>query len=227
MLSTDAALQYFTFVKIRIRLKLLYIYAVNPLLSIRLIFILFGVLGLSLMAQYTLELPDTVGGIPITGQSFAVLMITYFLGLKDGSIAIVIYLLVGVLGLPVFADGASGLDVMIGNSGGFLYGFLFSCLLTNALLDNRKVDIKSIFQFMVFATLIILVLGGLHLRIYLEWSEIWIYGIEPFLPGAMIKILAATLVAYGVRRYLFTDLNSEILGDSLADHESIANQEKI
>jgi len=173
------------------------------------------------MAQYTIELPDSVGAIPITGQSFAVLLIAYFLGLVDGSIAIFIYLLLGIIGLPIFADGGSGLDAITGTSGGFLYGFLLTCLLTNVLLDHSESDIKSIFQYMIVGTTLILLFGGLHLRLFISWEEVWMHGIEPFLPGAMVKLLIATIVAFGVRQYVLGDRkDSAIASTSLISKRS-------
>ena len=178
--------------------------------------ILFAVIGLSLMAQYTIELPDSVGAIPITGQSFAVLLIAYLLGLVDGSIAIFIYLLLGIIGLPIFADGGSGLDAITGTSVGFLYGFLLTCLLTNVLLDRSDSDIKSIFQYMIVGTTLILLFGGLHLRLFISWEEVWMHGIEPFLPGAMVKLFIATIVAYGLKQYVFGESNTAIAATVLA-----------
>jgi len=121
-----------------------------------------------------------------------------------------LYLLLGVLGLPVYADGGSGLDALTGVSGGFLYGFLLTCLLTNAILDHTQSDHRSIFEFMTLGTVLILVFGGLHLRLFLEWGEVWIHGIEPFLPGAMIKLVLAYLVAYGVRQYVLVDRTDQV-----------------
>ncbi len=154
------------------------------------------------MARYTLPLPQSFDEIPVTGQSLAVLLIAYLLGWKDGGIAIFIYLVVGTLGLPVFADGASGLEAITGYSGGFLIGFLICAIVTNLLIDNSVADIKEIFQFMIVATIIILVVGGLRLRMFNTWEDVWTYGIEPFLPGAMIKLFVATCVAYGIRSYI-------------------------
>jgi biotin transporter BioY len=60
---------------------------------------------------------------------------------------------------------------------------------------------------MIVATIIILVVGGLRLRMFISWEDVWTYGIEPFLPGAMIKLFLATVVAYGVRSYILVPKN--------------------
>lgn len=174
----------------------------NPPLISRLMIIVLAVIGLSLVAQYTIQLPDTTGNIPITGQSLGVLLITYLMGLRDGSIALLLYLFCGMIGLPVFADGGSGFDAFTGPSGGFLYGFLLTCVLTNLIFDHRLSDYRSLFQFMILGTVLILVFGGLHLRLFMDWEQVWTHGIEPFLPGACIKLLIAWIVAYGLRHYV-------------------------
>ena len=72
--------------------------------------IILGAVFIALMAQVDME----VGKIPITGQSLAVLIVGALLGTREGSAAVLLYLLVGCLGLPVFAGGASGLDERLG-----------------------------------------------------------------------------------------------------------------
>ena len=182
-------------------------------LNTRIVTIVVAVLFLSIMARYTLPLPESFDEIPVTGQSLAVLLIAYLLGWKDGGISIFIYLVVGAFGLPVFADGASGLEAITGSSGGFLIGFLISAIVTNLLVDNQVVDIKEVFQFMIVATIIILVAGGLRLRMDISWGDVWTYGIEPFLPGALIKLCLATVVAYGVRAYIL--VSNEIFNEPI------------
>ena len=83
-----------------------------------------GLLLICLGAMVSIDLPWKDGGIPITGQSLAVLVVGFVLGPKRGLLVIAIYLIAGLAGLPVFAKGASGIDTLMGGSGGFLYGFL-------------------------------------------------------------------------------------------------------
>ena len=82
-----------------------------------------GLLLICLGAMVSIDLPWKDGGIPITGQSLAVLVVGFVLGRKRGLLIIVIYLIMGLAGLPVFANGASGIDTLIGGSGGFWMGF--------------------------------------------------------------------------------------------------------
>ena len=99
-----------------------------------------GLLLICLGAMVSIDLPWKDGGIPITGQSLAVLVVGFVLGRKRGLLVIAIYLIAGLAGLPVFAKGASGIDTLMGSSGGFLYGFLVGGYVCGALQENSFGD---------------------------------------------------------------------------------------
>ena len=63
--------------------------------------------------------------VPFTMQTFAVFFVLLFLGAKRGLTAIVVYLLLGIVGVPVFAEFTEGIGILLGNTGGYLVGFLF------------------------------------------------------------------------------------------------------
>lgn len=153
------------------------------------------------MAKYVLPLPEAFANIPVTGQSLAVILIGFVMNRVDGPVTILAYLLLGVFGLEIFADNTSGLDVLLGPSGGFLYGFLFSVILSNAVF-GKGVDFLNILKYMTFCKVCILIFGGGHLLFFLSWNEMLQQGIEPFLPGAMIKIMTATCIVYGLKNYV-------------------------
>src|SRR3954470_12004276 len=81
-----------------------------------------GAALIALAAQISIALPFTP--VPITGQTLAVLGTAAALGLWTGTAAAGLYALAGCVGLPVFADGASGLHVLTGASGGYIVGFI-------------------------------------------------------------------------------------------------------
>lgn len=79
-----------------------------------------------LLAQIILPLP---GGVPLTLQTLGIAFCGYYLGKKKGCIAVAVYLLLGMVGLPVFSAFSGGFSCLIGPAGGFLFGFLpFSLL---------------------------------------------------------------------------------------------------
>ena len=96
------------------------------------------VVGFSLLtalcARIVIPLPFTP--VPITGQTFAVLLTGAALGARRGAAAIVLYVLEGLAGLPVFAGGASGLARLLGPTGGYLLGFIAAAYLTGTLAER-------------------------------------------------------------------------------------------
>ncbi|MDO5656697.1 MAG: biotin transporter BioY [Flavobacteriaceae bacterium] len=134
--------------------------------------------------------------IPVTGQSFAVLLIAYIFGLKKGMLAVALYLLLGILGLQVFAEGKSGLDVILGNSGGFLIGFLFASAVVGYWAENRTNSFQNTLLSMFIGTVIILMIGVFWLSYKIGFSKAVEYGFVPFLPGAVIKIFLGAIAAY-------------------------------
>lgn len=76
------------------------------------------------------------GPVPITLQTFGVLLTGAVLGAKRGFLAVLLYLALGAAGLPVFADGKSGLAVLVGPTGGYLAGFAFAAALCGFLVER-------------------------------------------------------------------------------------------
>src|SRR4051812_31283087 len=81
-----------------------------------------GALFISLTARVSIPIPGTP--VPLTGQTFGVLLVGGALGFRRGFGAVALYVLLGVVGIPVFADGKGGLSIISGASGGYLIGFI-------------------------------------------------------------------------------------------------------
>lgn len=89
---------------------------------------------LSLFAQLSI----TIGMIPITGQTLAIGIIASIFSLRIGLAVVLGYLLFGALGLPIFANQKSGIDAILGATGGFLVGFIFYVIAVRACLNFSK-----------------------------------------------------------------------------------------
>ena len=160
-----------------------------------------GALFLALCAQVSFELPFTP--VPITLQTFGVLLIGAAYGTWRGALTAALYLLMGIVGLPVFADRAHGLDVVLGATGGYLLGFVVAAAVVG-WLAQRQWDrrFSSAVAAMLTGTVIIYVLGlvwlkqdqGLDLATTLE------YGLYPFVPGDLLKLYLAGALLPGAWR---------------------------
>jgi len=160
-----------------------------------------GALGVALFAQLSIELDWTEAGISVTGQTFAVLLIGFLLPRPWGIVALLLYLLLGILGFPVFADGASGAGVFLKGSGGYLYGFVAGAGLMGWLADKGWGDrFDKILLAMLLGTLVIIAFGLAWLTYLYGFSKALEYGFYPFIPGAMIKIVAGAIAVWAWQR---------------------------
>ncbi|HEY7823352.1 MAG TPA: biotin transporter BioY, partial [Acidimicrobiia bacterium] len=90
----------------------------------------------ALAAQWRIHLPFTP--VPITGQTFAVLLTGAALGWKLGGAGQGLYVAVGALGAPVFTDASGGLEVLTGATGGYIIGFVFAASLVGWMAEHRQ-----------------------------------------------------------------------------------------
>lgn len=143
-------------------------------------------LATAIAAQAEIRLPWTP--VPITGQSFAVLLTGVVLGARRAFLAQMLYLLEGCAGLPVFAGGGAGALHLVGPSGGYLIGFPFAAFLTGFLAE-RAWDRKPLTMFatMLAGSAVIFALGLAQLTRFLPSDQVLQAGLLPFMPGDLIK----------------------------------------
>lgn len=155
--------------------------------------ILIGSIFMAAAAQIRIPLPFSP--VPITGQTFAVLLLAALYGSKRGPATVITYLALGVAGMPVYAGAAAGIAPLLGPTGGYLVGFLAAAYLVG-LLSERGWDRKpwSTAMCMIIGNTVIYALGILWLAYYVGWGKVLPMGVLPFIPGDIIKIGLATLL---------------------------------
>jgi biotin transport system substrate-specific component len=161
-----------------------------------------GLFALSycISAQWNIEI--TGSSVPISLQSFFILTLSCFLKPKFSFLAIVLYLLLGLIGLPVFSDGKSGIDAILGNTGGYLIGFIPAAIFMSwAILKNTQAKFWPILGSMLLATLIILCFGYIALASKIGALNAFNHGITPFIPGGILKAIIGSSIVYFVLRY--------------------------
>ncbi len=161
--------------------------------------ILLAVAILSISAQLTYTLP--LAQIPVTGQTLALLVCAALLPLRQTVAFVLLYLLLGAAGLPVFADGASGIEVFTGSSGGYLLGFLLGAAAVSHL-HNRAAEryFLHLLALMTLGTAIILLCGGLRLVTLFGLESATEYGFVNLWKGAAVKIFLSAGMVWVVRR---------------------------
>jgi biotin transport system substrate-specific component len=149
-------------------------------------------LSVAAFAQIRIPLPFTP--VPLTGQTFAVLLVGAALGAKRGAASLALYTVMGALGLPFFAGGASGLAYMSGPTLGYLVGFVVAAYVVGLLAERgleRSVR-TSLVPFLV-GTLIIYFFGAGWLAVSFGFEKALALGVLPFLIGDAIKLVLAAL----------------------------------
>ena len=133
--------------------------------------------------------------MPITGQTFAVLLSGTVLGARRAFIAQCLYLVEGALGLPFFAGGAAGVATLIGPTGGYLIAFPFAAATTGAFAEHELDRTPwRMFLVMIAGSVVIFGLGLGQLSRFVPASALLASGLLPFIPGDIVKALLAAAV---------------------------------
>ena len=158
--------------------------------------ILTGSVLIALSAQAAVPLPFSP--VPVTGQTFAVLLLGAALGRSRGAAAVLAYLAEGAAGLPVFAGGLAGPAVLLGPTGGYLFGFLPAAWICGALAE-RGWDRRFLgtLAAMTLGDLVIFAVGVPWLARFVGPGNAIAFGFTPFVAGNLAKIvLAAGLLPF-------------------------------
>ena len=156
-----------------------------------------GTLLVALLAQVKIPLGFTP--VPITGQTFAVLLVGAMLGGWRGGAALAVYALAGA-GLPFFAGGASGWFWTL-PSGGYIVGFIPAAALVGWLCQRGWNRRPWLLAAMLLANAVIYLPGLIQLNLFLPpdaataWgcADVWQCGLLPFIPGDLVKLIAVSL----------------------------------
>ena len=155
-----------------------------------------GALLIYLTARIAIPVPGSP--VPITGQTFGVLLVGGALGFRRGLIAVALYVLLGVVGLPFFAEGKGGLSVIWGTTGGYLIGFILAGAVVGRLAElgwDRRIG--GALGAMLVGSLIIYGIGLPWLKYVTGWTveETIAKGLTPLILGDALKLaLAAALL---------------------------------
>jgi len=141
--------------------------------------------------------------VPITGQTFGVLLIGMALGRTRGAAVVLAYLMEGIAGLPVFAGGNAGPAALMGPTGGYLVGFLLAAWLVGWMADKGwdRSYVHSVLA-MTIGTAVVLVSGLAQLSFFVPGAALFQAGLGPFLPGAGVKIAAAAVLLPTVWKFV-------------------------
>ena len=157
----------------------------RPLKKMIVISLLAAILSISAY----LSIPLSVSNVSFTLQSLMVMIIALSMPISISFYAVGLYLLLGLIGLPVFSNGIAGLPVLLGPTGGYLFGYLFASFLGGIII--------------VYTCGIL----GLMFVLDISFKQALVIGVYPFLAFDLIKVFIASVFVYNSRSIFKRILN--------------------
>ncbi|MGM9922911.1 MAG: biotin transporter BioY [Bacillus sp. (in: firmicutes)] len=157
---------------------------------------------IGLLAQITIPLPL----VPITGQTLAIGLAATILGARYGTLSVVLYLCIGIAGIPVFSGMTSGLGIVLGPTGGYLIGFIPAAFLIGLYIEKNKLNFTHAMIANTIGMIVTILFGTVWLKYAagLSWTVAISTGAFPFLIVGLIKAALAAYIGVIVRNRLLS-----------------------
>ena len=154
------------------------------------------------LGPWALNIP--VSPVPISLGTLGIYFVLSVLGMKLGTLSVVIYILLGFVGLPVFAGFTSGAAKLFGPTGGYIIGYIPMALICGFFVDRFTKKIPLYLVGMVLGTLACYLLGTIWLQVQLSktFLQALTIAVIPYIPGDIVKIIIATIIGYQIRKRL-------------------------
>lgn len=165
---------------------------------------LVGLMSAVICVLGPLALNIPVSPVPISLGTLAIYFVVSVLGMKLGTLSVVIYILLGLVGVPVFANFTSGPEKLFGPTGGYIIGYIFMALICGFFVDKWGKKLPIYFLGMLLGTAVCYLFGTalLAYQMSLTFSQALAAGVIPYIPGDLVKLIIAMAVGYQVRKRL-------------------------
>lgn len=149
----------------------------------------------------------TPWGVPFTLQTAAMALSGYLFGEKYGTVSTILYVLLGTIGVPVFAGMSAGPGVLFGATGGYIFGFIFMTLLCGIGRAHMKKGAAGVVWLVVFSALGLAachILGIIQFKFVakMTWANAALVGSVPYLLKDIASMIGAYIVAVAIRQAL-------------------------
>ena len=154
------------------------------------------------MGPFSIPLPFSP--VPLSLTMLAIFFSLYVVGMKLGTLSTLLYLLIGLVGLPVFSNFSGGAGKLLGPTGGYLIGFIFMALIAGFFIDKWLNNLLLGFVGMVLGTAVCYAFGTAWLAYqnHLTLKAALLAAVIPFIPGDIIKMVIAVTLGPLVRKAL-------------------------
>ncbi|MDF2634019.1 MAG: BioY protein [Pelosinus sp.] len=158
---------------------------------------LIAVLGL-------VSIPLPISPVPVTGQSLAIMLAGSILTVRQAAYSVLTFLLLGAVGVPVFAGMTGGIGILVGPRGGYLFGFLVGAIVIALLKGQNNNKWRLALANMVGGIIVVYTFGMLWLNFVtgMGLEKALMVGVLPYIPGDLFKVFAATIIGIAVNSQL-------------------------
>ncbi|HIS29267.1 MAG TPA: biotin transporter BioY [Candidatus Avamphibacillus intestinigallinarum] len=156
----------------------------------------------AILAQVSIPVPP----VPFTGQTLAVGITATILGSRLSTFSMVGYLALGAAGVPIFSNFTGGLGILVGPTGGFITGFIFTAFITGYILEKTRFTIPLAIVANLIGMFVTLAFGWVQLKFVadLSWTGALAAGVTPFIPLGIVKAILASWLGIVVRHRLMS-----------------------
>lgn len=163
-----------------------------------------GLLSALLCVLAPISAPVPFSPVPISLATLAIYFCAIIGGAKRGTVSVIVYLLIGSIGVPVFAGWTAGFQKIAGPTGGYLLGYLFMAAIAGYFVDQFEEKIPLCLLGILAGTAVCYLFGTIWLAklMGLSFGKAFLVGIVPYLPGDAIKIALSILCAFPLRKRL-------------------------
>lgn len=147
--------------------------------------------------------------VPVTLQTLGVCLVAGLLGFKKGTIATLVFILLGAIGVPVFSEFTGGMGIILGSTGGYIIGFAFTAMIVGFVSDKFKGRFVPLVISMVVGVLVCYAFGTLWFAVvYAKSNEpaslmtILSWCVFPFIIPDAVKIAVSAVLANRLRKYV-------------------------
>ena len=151
-----------------------------------------------------ISIPLPISPVPITGQSMAIMLAGSILTARQAAFSVLTFLLIGAVGVPVFAGLSGGIGILIGPRGGYLIGFLVGAVVI-ALLKGKNNNIwRLALANIVGGIIVVYIFGALWLSFVtgMGLQKAIMVGVLPYIPGDLFKVFLSTVIGVAINKRL-------------------------
>ncbi len=151
-----------------------------------------------------ISVPLPFSPAPVTAQTLAVMLAGGLLPAGHAALSILIFIIMGIAGLPVFSGGASGPGYFVGKTGGYLIGFLAGAALISLLKGKNPGFLRLVAAYGIGGILVVYFFGVLWLDFVTKIgiSKSIMAGALPFIPGDVLKVIAAAFITLRLKKHI-------------------------